>query len=117
TSSATSEPLVLKPGLLTTGGAVWLLQDQENLLSYLVDHVADAGDGGNFRAATFRGAAIYMESSRTKGGPKTAKSCESKYRELRKLWKLVRIIQGISGWTWSDKHGVTVTPATQGTWD
>ncbi|KAK7034105.1 hypothetical protein R3P38DRAFT_3496352 [Favolaschia claudopus] len=117
TSSAASEPLVLKPGLPTTGDAVWLLQDQENLLSYLVDHVADAGDGGNFRAATFRGAAIYMESSRTKGGPKTAKSCESKYRELRKLWKLVQIIQGISGWTWSDKHGVTVTPATQGTWD
>ncbi|KAK7025817.1 hypothetical protein R3P38DRAFT_3355986 [Favolaschia claudopus] len=75
------------------------------------------GDNGHFKAVTFRAAAVHLEKTRTKGGPKTQKSCETKYRALRKLWELVDFILGVSGWTWSDRYGVQVTPATQGTWD
>ncbi|KAJ7917928.1 hypothetical protein B0H13DRAFT_2439608 [Mycena leptocephala] len=95
--SATSDA----PTLPTTGDAVWLHPDEKSLIEYLLDNQAAAGDNGNLR----------------QGGPKTSKSCEQKYRVLRKFWGFVDVIKGVSGWTWSDKEGVSVTPATQGTWD
>ncbi|KAJ6550061.1 hypothetical protein B0H19DRAFT_951966 [Mycena capillaripes] len=110
-------PAAAPAGLPTSGDAVWLVPDEKRFIEYLVDHVAEAGDNKNFKATTFRGAASHLELTRTRGGPKTAKSCEQKYRTLRKLWGLVDIIIGISGWSWSDTEGVKVTPATQSSWD
>ncbi|KAJ7718237.1 hypothetical protein B0H16DRAFT_1425954 [Mycena metata] len=111
----------LPPGptiIQTTGDkAVWLERDEKHLIEYLIEHKAEAGDNGNFKSSTFRGAAEHLEVTRTKGAKKTARSCEAKYRQLRKLWALVDVILGVSGWTWSDKKGVNVTPASQGSWD
>ncbi|KAF7349971.1 hypothetical protein MVEN_01298300 [Mycena venus] len=118
TSTAPSTaPAAAPAGLPTSGDAAWLVADEKRFIEYLIEHVAEAGDNKNFKASTFRGAADHLELTRTRGGPKTAKSCEQKYRTLRKLWGLVDIIMGVSGWSWSEKDGVKVTPAMQSSWD
>lgn len=74
-ASASAAP----PGLPEKGNCIWTRPDGKSLLVYLVDNVAEAGDGGNFKAKTFRGAAAVVEKLRTKGGPKTGKACANKY--------------------------------------
>ncbi|KAF7345661.1 hypothetical protein MVEN_01585700 [Mycena venus] len=118
TSTAPSTaPAAAPAGLPTSGDAAWLVADEKRFIEYLIEHVAEAGDNKNFKASTFRGAADHLELTHTRGGPKTAKSCEQKYRTLRKLWGLVDIIMGVSGWSWSEKDGIKVTPAMQSSWD
>jgi hypothetical protein len=78
TTSSSADPAALP----TSGDAVWLEPDVKGLMEYLVDHLASAGDNGNFKAVTFRGAAEHVDKIRTRGGPKTSKSCEQKYREV-----------------------------------
>ena len=36
--------------------ASWTTQDEVNLLNFLVEHASAAGDGGNFKSATFQAA-------------------------------------------------------------
>ncbi|KAJ7787552.1 hypothetical protein B0H13DRAFT_1516628, partial [Mycena leptocephala] len=97
--------------------AVWLLPDEKELIEYLVDHISEAGDNKNFKPKTFKGAADHVELIRTRGGPKTHKSCSQKYNTLRKLQALVDVIKGMSGWKWSDKNGADIDSSTAGTWD
>ncbi|KAJ7453432.1 hypothetical protein FB451DRAFT_1004098, partial [Mycena latifolia] len=97
--------------------AAWTNPDEKFMVVYLVEHVSEAGDGGNFKAKTFRALTEKLNAIRTRGGPKNARGCGQKYMTLRKLWNLVDTIKGISGWSWNDTTGVDVTPATQGTWD
>jgi hypothetical protein len=85
--SATSDA----PTLPTTGDAVWLHPDEKSLIEYLLDNQAAAGDNGNFKAVTFRGAATKVNEIRTRGGPKTSKSCEQKYRVVRRKDHLSRL--------------------------
>ncbi|KAJ7811103.1 hypothetical protein B0H13DRAFT_2384147 [Mycena leptocephala] len=116
-NKATSVPSNLPPGLPTSGDAVWLLPDEKELIEYLVDHISEAGDNKNFKPKTFKGAADHVELIRTRGGPKTYKSCSQKYNTLRKLQALVDVIKGMSGWKWSDKNGADIDSSTAGTWD
>ncbi|KAJ6523021.1 hypothetical protein B0H19DRAFT_1345646 [Mycena capillaripes] len=58
-----------------------------------------------------------MESTRTKGGPKTYKSCQQKYVTLRKLQSVVELIMGVSGWKWHPERGADIDPTTQDTWE
>ncbi|KAJ7932029.1 hypothetical protein B0H13DRAFT_1526525, partial [Mycena leptocephala] len=97
--------------------AAWLQPDEKKLIEYLVEHQAAAGDGTDFKAFTFRGAAIHVNSTRTKGGPNSGKSCEQKYRALRRDWGFVNHIKGVSGFSWSDEHGANISAASQGAWD
>ncbi|KAJ7843368.1 hypothetical protein B0H14DRAFT_2212162, partial [Mycena olivaceomarginata] len=97
--------------------ASWLFEDESNLIQYLAQHIAEAGDNKCFTMKTFRAVADHLELTRTKGGPKTAKSCQQKYSNLRKLQALVEIIMGISGWKWSDEKGADIDPSTKDTWD
>ncbi|KAJ7081524.1 hypothetical protein C8R44DRAFT_563145, partial [Mycena epipterygia] len=96
---------------------VWTRADGKALLLHLVDNIAAAGDGGNFKAKTFRGAAVVVEKLRSRGGPKTGKACANKYASFRKLYNVIVAIKAVSGWSWDDERGVDVSPATQGTWD
>ncbi|KAJ7255945.1 hypothetical protein C8J57DRAFT_1473077 [Mycena rebaudengoi] len=104
------------PSLPTKGNAVWTKDDTVALLDYLVLKKAQ-GEQGGFKTVTFNGAATVVEPLRTRGGPKTSKSCSQKYAALKKLWNIVHHIKGVSGWSWSDTKGVNVTPASQGTWE
>ncbi|KAF7358447.1 hypothetical protein MVEN_00895200 [Mycena venus] len=116
-TAPSTAPAAAPAGLPTLGGAAWLVADEKRFIEYLIEHVTEAGDNKNFKASTFRGAADHLELTRTRGGPKTAKSCEQKYCTLQKLWGLVNIIMGVSGWSWSDKDGIKVTLAMESSWD
>lgn len=63
--------------------ASWTAQDETRLLDFLIMHAASAGDGGNFKRATFTAAAVYVNEKRVRGGPKTAKSCQNKWTVVR----------------------------------
>ncbi|KAJ7171315.1 hypothetical protein C8R46DRAFT_993490 [Mycena filopes] len=100
-----------------SGASSWTLSDEKALIEYFIDHLSEAGEGNSFKQPTLNAAAIAMNLIRTEGGPKTARSCQSKYLLLRKFQGFVDVILGISGWKWDPKKGVDVTPATKGTWD
>ncbi|KAJ6546381.1 hypothetical protein B0H10DRAFT_2447572 [Mycena sp. CBHHK59/15] len=104
------------PILPDKGNAVWTKPDVKAFIDYLISKKAAGGEGG-FKMTTFRAAAVALAPTRTKGGPKTGKSCSQKYTALKKIWTFIDTIKGISGWSWSDTKGVDVTPASKGTWD
>ncbi|KAJ7782567.1 hypothetical protein DFH07DRAFT_728311, partial [Mycena maculata] len=106
-----------EPSLLTTGNAAWLPADNKRFLTYLVEHRAEGGDGGNFKPVTHRAAAMHVNEIRKKGGPKTGKSCAQKYASFRKDWLVVDKIKNTSGYHWDDETGVTVDDAMLGSWE
>ncbi|KAF8214656.1 hypothetical protein K438DRAFT_2008884 [Mycena galopus ATCC 62051] len=91
-ASETPGPL----GLPASGAASWRQpEDEKKLIEYLLEHRAEAGDGTNFKATTFRGAATH----------------------LLRDWGFVHHIKSLSGFSWSDEHGANISAASQGTWD
>ncbi|KAF8143240.1 hypothetical protein K438DRAFT_2029674 [Mycena galopus ATCC 62051] len=117
TDAQNPPPAPLPVNLPDSGHASWLDPDCVELLEYLVLNKAAAGDGGNFKMVTFRGAAAVVNKIRTKGGPKTAKSCQNKYGNFKKIYELILRIMEVSGWTWTHEKGVNVIPGMEGTWD
>ncbi|KAJ6560897.1 hypothetical protein DFH09DRAFT_1316511 [Mycena vulgaris] len=95
----------------------WPLQDEKALLAFLLERVAEAGDGCNFTKVTWTAAAVVLNQQITKGGPKTGDSCKSKYQKLKALFLLVRDIINNSGWAWDDTRGACIGPANEGTWE
>ncbi|KAF8145042.1 hypothetical protein K438DRAFT_1945226 [Mycena galopus ATCC 62051] len=94
-ASETPGPL----GLPASGAASWRQpEDEKKLIEYLLEHRAEAGDGTNFKATSFRGAATHVNLTRIKGGPKTGKSCEQKYHALRQDWGFAHHIKGVGNW-------------------
>lgn len=69
--------------------AVWSPTDIDKLLEILKEEKASAGNGGNFKKATFRKAAEELEKIREKGGPKTGTVCESKWQKVGVLCSVV----------------------------
>jgi hypothetical protein len=67
----------------TQAKAVWLPTDEQALVVFLKKHKAEAGDGGNFKGTTWAAAAVEMEKHRTKGAPKKAQSCQTKWTSVR----------------------------------
>jgi hypothetical protein len=65
----------------TTGPdrSIWTLEDESRLVQFLLDHHAEAGDGANFKASLWNAAGEELSKHVTKGGPKTAASCKSKW--------------------------------------
>ena len=65
----------------TTGPdqSIWTLEDETCLVQFLLDHQAEAGDGANFKTSVWNTAGKEMSKHVTKGGPKTAASCKSKW--------------------------------------
>ncbi|KAJ7759770.1 hypothetical protein DFH07DRAFT_772102 [Mycena maculata] len=102
--------------LPTSGNPAWLPADNKRFLTYLVEHRAEGGDGGNFKPVTHRAAAKHVNEICKKGGPKTGKSCGQKYAILRKDLLMVDKIKNTSGYHWDDKTGVTVDDTMLGSW-
>jgi hypothetical protein len=48
------------------------------LINFLLDHKAEAGDGGSFKANIWNAAAVKMLKHTTKGGPKIAGKFKAK---------------------------------------
>jgi hypothetical protein len=57
----------------------WTLSDEKLLVSFLHEHCAASGDGGNFKMTTFQSAAAVLEAEHTTGGLKTVKACQNKW--------------------------------------
>ena len=59
--------------------AIWTPAEEAALVDFLVDNKAEAGDGGNFKKATFQRAANKIAPLRECGAAKTVKSIQNKW--------------------------------------
>ena len=57
--------------------AQWVVTDEVLLVTFLQEHRAASGDGGNFKMATFQAAVTILKARHTTGGLKTAKTCQN----------------------------------------
>ncbi|KAJ7196953.1 hypothetical protein GGX14DRAFT_320748, partial [Mycena pura] len=97
--------------------AAWTDQDVVALLDILIRNMASAGDGGNFKMSVFNSAAAELNKVITRGGRKTGKSCQNKYKSLRKtLEAILHIKYQASGFTWDDEHGTGIDIASEAAW-
>ena len=62
--------------------AIWTEEETGALLTYLIEHKAEAGDGANFKASTFSNAAKLLVPMKVKGGEKTADVCKRKWASV-----------------------------------
>ncbi|KAJ7036751.1 hypothetical protein C8F04DRAFT_464708 [Mycena alexandri] len=109
-----------------TTAADWVSNpdDVTNVLKFLHERRSRMGDGGNFDKTVYNEAAVYMASlgPPKKGGAKTAKAIETKWRGLRKLHEYILQVKqksypGTSGWTYTDEGGFNVTDDDREAWD
>jgi hypothetical protein len=66
----------------TTQSASWDEGDEEILLEFLETSLPSAGDGVNFKQATWNATAEHMIPFNTRGGVKTAKACKNKFSRV-----------------------------------
>ncbi|TFK26848.1 hypothetical protein FA15DRAFT_553992, partial [Coprinopsis marcescibilis] len=83
----------------------------------LLEHRSEAGDGGNFKKPTFEAAASSIAHLHLRGAIKIFKICQNKYLALWKTYHVVCAIQQVSGWTWSDDTGASITSDIADSWD
>ncbi|KAF8584371.1 hypothetical protein K439DRAFT_1282434, partial [Ramaria rubella] len=86
----------------------------EALVNFLVEHKAEAGDGGNFPETVFTQAAQMLLPFYVRGAVKTAKACKQKWAQV-KQYAMVTLIKGASGFPWDDELGVNL-PCNDGMW-
>ena len=82
--STRRHPSIFKMSVTTSTSSqadrsIWTLEDESQLVSFLLDHRAEAGDGANFKMTVWNAAAEELSKHVTKGGPKTGASCKSKW--------------------------------------
>ncbi|RXW11640.1 hypothetical protein EST38_g14215 [Candolleomyces aberdarensis] len=94
----------------TQVNAHWSTQDEEDLIDYLLQHQAQAGDGGSFKMSpTFLGVAAVLNPKRKKGtGEKTGAVCSSKWNSFKRTHKAINAIRNRSGWTWDNDKGANI---------
>ncbi|KAJ7725520.1 hypothetical protein DFH07DRAFT_719318, partial [Mycena maculata] len=92
--------------------ALWSPSETKELLDFLVTQKAKAGDRGNFPGPVWTAASALLDPKVKKGGLKTAKVYLNKYTQLRGIFKVIRELQNVSGWDWSDTTGASITEET-----
>jgi hypothetical protein len=65
--------------------ASWTVDDETCLIDFLQDHQAEAGNGFNFKIATWHIAAAEMLKHQTKGAVKTSLTCKNKFSMVSHL--------------------------------
>ncbi|KAJ7574221.1 hypothetical protein C8J56DRAFT_1173005 [Mycena floridula] len=101
----------------TSGNASWTKEETHRLLALLEGHKAAAGDGGNFKRASYSAVAVEIEKMRTSGGPKLWTTCRDKFRSLKTIYYIVLALKENSGWAWSDAKGCNIDATSQACWD
>ena len=76
--SSESPPLVIT-GSTADPRCHWTDADELTLINFLLDHKAEAGEGGSFKLNIWNAAAVEMLKHTTKGGTKVAVKCKAKY--------------------------------------
>ncbi|KAG2066445.1 hypothetical protein BDR04DRAFT_1106629 [Suillus decipiens] len=97
----------------------WELEEERELISFLATHKSEAGDTMSFKGSVFTDAAIHLNKlyPTQECAPESQSSCKTKWNNLKKTYNAVKNIKTLSGFAWSDEHGVGVTPETSGAWD
>ena len=67
--------------------ASWDTASEAALIAFLLKHKSEADDGINFKALTFKKAAIYMIPFTCKCGAKSAASCNNKWARVCALYE------------------------------
>ena len=62
----------------------WSGKDEIQLINFLIEHKAEAGDSATFKPVIWNAATQLLEKSRVKGGPKTSKSCSDKWTRVHR---------------------------------
>jgi hypothetical protein len=62
----------------------WSEKDEIQLIDFLIERRAAAGDSATFKAPVWNAASQLLEKSRIKGGPKTNKACSDKWTRVRR---------------------------------
>ena len=67
-----------------TASARWLDPDKAELVTYIYSRKSQLGDGGNLVKLLANGAATHFAElgAPTKGGPKTAKACQTQWKAV-----------------------------------
>ena len=66
--------------------AQWSDEDVRALLDFLLEHRAQAGDTASFKNSVWQAAAEALgKAPPSKGGPKTANSCQSKWTKVSSI--------------------------------
>jgi len=60
----------------------WSEKDEIELINFLIEHKAEAGDSATFKSVVWNAASQLLEKSRVKGGPKTSKACSDKWTRV-----------------------------------
>ncbi|EDR11712.1 uncharacterized protein LACBIDRAFT_314239 [Laccaria bicolor S238N-H82] len=97
--------------------AIWTPAEEEAFVEFLLDNLADAGDGSNFKKAMFQKALSHIAPLLQSRAVKGVKSCQNKWAALRRTYKVVRAIQEVSSWHWDDHTGASINPDTASLWE
>ncbi|KAG1753365.1 hypothetical protein EDB19DRAFT_1979111 [Suillus lakei] len=90
--------------------AQWNAQETDALLAHLFSNLSEAGDGNNFKAATYTSAAATLAAANllTAGPPKTAKCCKTKWMSLRQMFGNIKNYRSLSGVHWDSERGAGI---------
>ncbi|KAF8578798.1 hypothetical protein K439DRAFT_1621030 [Ramaria rubella] len=87
----------------------WTPEDNVALINLLIDHKAEAGEGGNFKKAMWVAVAVGMAGHPYKGGLKTLEACRTRWMKLRKDYNVaLKLKHNLSGFTFLDNQGVVI---------
>ncbi|KAF7348856.1 hypothetical protein MVEN_01405700 [Mycena venus] len=105
--------------------ADWLTdpEDKPVLVDFFHSIKSRIGEGGNWDKTALNDAATYMASrgAPKKGGPKTAQSIKSQWGTLKLIAEALMLVKqkqypGMSGWTYDDTTGFSVTETNRAEW-
>jgi len=68
--------------------AHWTPKEELAFVNFLIEHKSKAGDGRNFKVATFQKAAAHLAPLLERGAIKTQKSCRNKYSAVHHLSRI-----------------------------
>ena len=113
--------------------AHWDTASKAALITFLLEHKSEAGDGMSFKAPTFNKAAIHLIPFTLKGGAKNVASCKNKWAwvcalyqsfchytywlQMKDTYLTVWELMERSGFTWIEQHGANITVESELTWE
>ncbi|KDQ55056.1 hypothetical protein JAAARDRAFT_195937 [Jaapia argillacea MUCL 33604] len=82
--------------------AIWTQAEETALITYLAEHLSKAGDGVNFKTATYNGAVSILKEKfhEQRGGEKTSSTCKTKWNVLKKSYQAVVESKQHQGYMW-----------------
>ncbi|KAG2340042.1 hypothetical protein BDR05DRAFT_890582 [Suillus weaverae] len=97
----------------------WDFKEEKAFIAFLVTYKSEARDIMSFKNTVFTDAAAHINNMfpSQKGAPKSQSFCRSKWATLKRSYNAVKNIKTLSGFSWSDKNGISLTPETSGAWE